>query len=111
MGVSKEDFFHATPKVLKAYDKAYDIRMRELDHMNLLLGYYTYEAVSISLSNAFRKKGAKPLKYRDMPILEEARRNSGDLTEAEKIAETKKLFESLEMMKRNFEMNHKNKED
>lgn len=107
MGLTKDEFFHSTPRVLKAYDKAYDIHMREADYMNLLLGYYTYEAVATALSNAFAKKGSKPKKYREKPILEEMRRNSGNLTEAEKIAETKKLFESLEMMKRNFEMNHK----
>lgn len=85
--------------------------MREQDSVNFMLGNYFFEAVSTALANAFRKKGAKPTKYREMPYLEEARRKSGNLTEREKIAETKKLFEQLEMMKRNFEMNQKEVSD
>lgn len=89
-----------------AYDKANELRTRETDRMYFLLGHYMYEAVSTSLANAFRKKGTQAVKYREEPILEEIRKKSGNLTEAEKIAETEKIFETLEMLKRNFEMNH-----
>ena len=107
IGLTKDEFFHSTPRILKAYDQAYKTKMREQDALNFMLGNYYFEAVSVALANAFRKKGAKPTKYRELPYLEEQRRKSGDLTEAEKIAETEKIFEQLEMMKRNFEMNHK----
>jgi ribosomal protein S2 len=85
--------------------------MREQDNMNFMLGNYFYEAVSTALANAFRKKGAEPIKYREKSYMEEQRWKSGNLTEAEKIAETEKLFEHLAMMKRNFEMNHKEVSD
>lgn len=67
-----------------------------------LSGIYTFEAVSIALANAFRKKGHKALKFREEPILKEW--NKKELTEDEKIAQTKHLFAQLEMMQKNFEM-------
>ena len=68
-------------------------------------GMYTFEAVSLALSNSFRKKGHKAQEYRKDPYLKEWKKKP--LTEEEKIAATKKLFAQLEMMQRNFEMGKK----
>lgn len=38
--------------------------------MLYLSGIYTFEAVSIAISNAFRKQGSKAIEYRKEPILQ-----------------------------------------
>lgn len=73
IGVTKGEIMHSTIVELRVYDEAYKLKKRMQDEMMYLSGIYTYEAVSTALSNAFRKKGAKPAKYRDKPLLEEIR--------------------------------------
>lgn len=66
-----------------------------------LQGLYFYHGVSVALGNAFRKKGAKPIKYMSEPI------RIIPMTEEEKKAkaeqEKKKLVEYLSGFKKNWE--------
>lgn len=64
---------HSTLVSLRVYDEAHKLKMRMQDELLYLSGIYTYEAISVALSNAFRKKGAKATEYRKQPILEENR--------------------------------------
>ena len=76
------------------------------------MGVYTYEAVSVAVSNMFLKKGKKPNKYRDKPILQEYDekiKEEQPLTEDEKIRQTEMLFTNLKIMQANFENNKKEK--
>lgn len=110
IGISKYDFFHSTPKELQAYDKAYEIRRNIQDEQDWMLGLYFYEAVSVVVGNALRKKTAKPLSFRDKPILkelEEKRAKERPLTEDEKNAAISALFANLESMQARFEATHK----
>lgn len=59
-----EQFWHNDPKLLEVYQKAYYNRLHEEAH---LYGQYNFYAVSIAISNAFRKKGTKEQKYIDKP--------------------------------------------
>ena len=70
IGVSKQDILHDTINGLRVYDEAYKLKREMQDEMLYLSGIYTYEAVSVALSNAFRGKGKKPIEYRDKPILQ-----------------------------------------
>lgn len=71
MGVSKNEFMHSTPKVLKAYDKAYLIRLEERDRENWQLGQYIKSAICSSFS--------KEVEYVKQPFLSDIH-----LTEEEK---------------------------
>ena len=61
---------HSTIVSLKVYDDAHKLKMEMQDEMMYLSGLYTYEAVSVAISNAMRKKGSKPIEYRKEPILQ-----------------------------------------
>lgn len=52
------------------YDDAHKLKMEMQDEMMYLSGLYTYEAVSVAIANAMRKKGSKPIEYRKEPILQ-----------------------------------------
>lgn len=62
--MTAEQFWHEEPKLLEVYQRAYYNRLHEEAHLS---GYYNYVAVSIALSNAFRKKGTQEAKYIDKP--------------------------------------------
>ena len=74
--------------------------------MNYLSGIYTYEAVSVALANGFRKKGSKPIEYRDKPILEQSR----ELTEEEIKQRRLAFVKRLEQMGKRFHEVKKNGE-
>ena len=88
---------HSTLKDLRFYDDGYQKKRRMIDEVSFFDGYYTYEAVAIALSNAFRSKGQKPIEYRKKPILaEETEDNIQKQREA--------FVAALETMKTNFEL-------
>lgn len=100
---------HSTLVNLRVYDDAHRLKQRMDDEMNYLIGRYTYEAISVALSNAFRKKGAKAIHYREKPFLtelEEELKNKehlANLTEEEKRKYTDDLFAMLGEMQEKFE--------
>lgn len=74
------------------------------DELAFFQGYYTFEAVSISLSNAFRGKGQKAIEYRKKPILTDIEEQNRPMTEDE-IQKQRDLFvESLKTLKTNFDL-------
>ena len=73
------------------------------------MGAYVKEAFSVVMANAFAKKGAQPVKYRESPFLKEYNETHRPLTEEEKLAQVKALFGNLEIMQRNFEATHGDK--
>ena len=66
--MSFEEYWHGDPWNMKAYRTAYDLRNRQQNMMLWLQGVYFHNAVSTSLYNAFRKKGAAPVKYLEKPL-------------------------------------------
>lgn len=80
MGMSKNEFFHSTPKILQAYDKAYLIKLEEKDRENWQLGQYIKSAIISSFQEG--------VKYIEKPFLSDIH-----LTEEEK--EEKSLQEFI----------------
>lgn len=109
IGVSREEFYHSTLVELRDWDKVYKNRRMIEDEKALFDGQYTYEAVSIALSNAFRKKNTKPTPYRSKSILAEIEEkvHEQNLTEEEKAERAKAIFAQLNVLKTNFEMSKK----
>lgn len=68
-----------------------------IDEISYFEGLYTYEAVAVAVSNAFRGKGQKPVEYRKKPYLYE---NS----EASLQKQREAFVAALETMKTNFEL-------
>lgn len=93
----------STPKELWPYDDAFEMTKREEEVRDYYLACYMHEAVTVSLSNAFRGKGSAPIEWRRKTIQEEIRENTGNLTENEKQARIDALFANLELMQNRFE--------
>lgn len=109
IGVSREEFYHSTLVELRDYDKIYKERRMLQDQRDYMCGVYTYEAVTTALANAFRGKGAKPIDYRNKPIMveiEEQRRLMNP-TEEEKKKQLDQLREMLFGMQKRFEESKK----
>lgn len=70
---------------------------------------YTYIAVMLGAGKAVWGKKSKG-EYPKKPFLQEHRKDyeSNNLTEDQKKTERKKLLTSLQIMQKNFELNHKN---
>ena len=99
IGLSLDEIRHHTLSDLGLYDDAQPFKDEIKDMWNWLMGAYVQEAMSVTLANAFSKKGAKEAKYRNEPFLKGKR----ELTEAEKKAQVQALFGKLEVMKSNFD--------
>lgn len=105
IGVPRKEVYHSTLVQLRLYDKAFKIRREIEDERDYMCGIYTYEAFQVVLANAFSKKGAKPVKYRDMPIIAEikAQEHENNLSEEEKAHRRKQLLANLVGMQERFE--------
>lgn len=107
MGLTKDEFMHSTPKILEAYNKAYVIKMKEMDRLAWsFCGNYVMSAVVVSLEACLAGKKAKG-KYIEAPMLE----RMGQDTDETKLQKQRELFVAqLEVMKANFELNKKLKD-
>lgn len=112
MGVSYEEFWRLTPRRVNVIVEAYKLKRHIEDEKAWLLGDYIFDAVSLALSNAFRKKGSKPKEYLEVvnqPILKRIseERDENNLTESEKKEKTELLFKNLEIMAANYKIQQK----
>lgn len=67
-GMTYEQFWLEDPWKAKWYREAYIERRRAENRRDWMLGAYVYNAMSITLSNAFRKKGTKAENYLEEPF-------------------------------------------
>ena len=95
------------PSSLEPYEKAVKLEEEKADTHMWILGSYIFEAVSIAISNAFRKKGQKPHSYREKPYLLEAKEKNGEATHEEIVDKTKAVFNMLKIMQANYELSKK----
>lgn len=63
IGMSYEEFWHGDVWAATAYLEAHKIQQKQKNEWCWLQGMYIYDAVQTSMTNAFRKKGARPVKY------------------------------------------------
>lgn len=75
------------------------------DERDYICGIYTFEAIQTVAANIFSKKGAQPIKYRDMSILAEmrAQEHENNLSEEEKEERRQQLMQMLVGMQKRFE--------
>lgn len=106
LGVSYDEFWTLNPRKIKVMMESYHLKRQIEDEKLWMLGEYVFDAVSIAIDNAFRKKGQKSKEYFELvkePItkrISEAK-DENNLTEAEKKAITEKFFRNLEIMAAN----------
>jgi hypothetical protein len=84
-------FWRLNPRLLKSFIDADRMKKRQKELEMYVAGRYTFDAVSISLANAFRSKGAAPINwmdepYRMVPFTEEEERERAEEERAKAIA-------------------------
>ena len=110
-GMSVEEFWHSYPCELTPYFEAQKRRRLLEDDRDYICGLYTFEAVSVAVSNALRGKHGKVHEYRKQPILREWEEKNRPLTEEEKQRQREMFVEQLKLMQTNFELAHKKAEE
>lgn len=112
MGIGYEEFWTLNPRKIKVISEAYSLKRQIQDEELWLLGEYVFNACSIALGNAFRKKGQKSKEYFEIvkePILRRVgeERDANNLTESEKKEKTELLFKNLEILAANHRLSKK----
>lgn len=70
-GMTYDEFWYGPAYIVKFYKEAYDLRLKQQDENNWMLGMYVYEAIldCSPILHPFSKKGTKPLPYAEKPYL------------------------------------------
>ena len=111
LGITYDEFWRMNPRLLDIYGKVYRDKLEDKDREMWILGSYFRDALISTVGNMFKSKGSKTIEYPKTPYMqsEEFKRlnNNQELTEEEKIEQTKILFGQLQIMQSNFELSHK----
>ena len=87
MGIGYDVFWTLNPRKLNVMLEGYKLRKKVKDEQSWMLGGYVFQAVSVSLGNAFRKKNTKAQSYFDVvekPFLNNVPNSDEELSEEEK---------------------------
>lgn len=107
--MTEEQFWSSNPRRMKPYIIASEERKQEeLRTANVIAyinGIYTRDALICTVGNMFSDKNSKKLEYPSEPYdFFKKQEVQKELTEEEKIEQTKALFMKLDIMKSNFEL-------
>lgn len=106
MGISYDDFWSLTPRKLNVIIDGYKLKRKIDDEKQWFLGGYMFEAVSIALGNAFRKKNQKAKSYFELLDKPFFKHLPEELTEDEKQQQLDAFMASLNVMQTNFNLSH-----
>ena len=106
MGLSYKEFIHCTPKLLKSYDKAYDVKKKMQDESMWVMGQYILSAVSVAVDHCLNGRKANS-KYVEKPFLFNRQKEESELTEEELQKQREMFVAMLNIKKTNFELNNK----
>ena len=107
LGIGYNDFWLLNPRKLNVLIAGYKLEKKVRDEEAWMLGGYVFQAVSVALGNAFRKKNTKAQSYfevLDKPFLNNIEQK--EMSEEEKQKYRDALMASLTVMQTNFELNH-----
>ena len=71
IGMSSAEYWTGDPILARYFREAYQLKQEQEDSHAWLQGLYVYEALSVALSNSFRKKGTTAAKYSEQPYLQQ----------------------------------------
>lgn len=108
MGIGYDEFWTLNPRKLRVLVEGYKLKRQIEDEKAWLLGGYVFEAVSVAMGNAFKKKNQKAKSYFDVvdkQFLKQA--ETKEMSEEEKKRKLELLMAGLRIKKTNFELNHR----
>lgn len=109
MGISYDTFWSLNPRKLNILIEGYKLERKIKDEESWMLGGYVFQAVSVSLGNAFRKKNTKAQSYfevLDKPFLNNIEKNNEEMSEEEIQRYRDAFMASLHVMQNNFNLKH-----
>lgn len=98
--MSADEYWYGDPYLAAAYRRADELRRRRENESLWLQGLYIYDAFSVTMANAFKKKGAKSVSYPDKPY--DVARKTKKEKEAAAKAEQQKIRKHFEKMRRDW---------
>ena len=103
IGLTYKEYMHSTPRLLEAYEKAFDKKIEMLDSLAWqFCGNYVLSAVSVAVEHCLAGKKAKS-EYLNQAVLKEYYANKY-MTEEEKRQKQLDLFvERMKAMQANFD--------
>lgn len=104
IGISYYDFWEMNPHIIEIHTKAHRIKLKEQNAYMHLQGIYMRDAILSTICNAFKDKGSEPYSYPKEPY--DITNEPKELTEEEKDKQIEMLFNSLNIMKTNFDREH-----
>jgi len=107
MGVTYQEFWSLNPRKIRVIAEGYRLSRKVKDEESWLLGGYVFEAVSVAIGNALKKRGQKAKSYFEVvkePVLSQVVTDDSGMTEHEKKKKTELLFKNLEIMAANFNL-------
>lgn len=109
IGIPYTLFWHLTPKKIKAFEKAYEIRRKIDDEKAYMQGIYTLKAISVVAENVMAGlcKRKAQAEYFKEPLLTA----NQPPTEEELQKQREEFVAMLETMRANFELKHKKSGD
>lgn len=106
IGVSWEEFWHTNPFILKQIFKGHQQKIKEQDYMAWLSNQYTLSAVSVAVEHNLAGRKSRS-KYIKKPLLQELEEKNKPMSEEELQRQRELFVAKLQVMKTNFELNHK----
>ena len=103
-GMTARQFWHGEPYLATAYRKADELKRKRQNETLWLQGMYVYEAFSVVMANAFKKKGATAAKYAERPY--DIFPKTAAEKEAEKKAEQERIRAYFENMRLSWKRTH-----
>lgn len=107
MGISSDEFWRLNPRTLNIALEGYKLRRKVKDEEQWIMGGYFFNALTIALGNAFRKKNAKVKTYFEEikePYLSHI--DQKEMTEEEKDKQRQLIMAQLRTMQTNFNIKH-----
>ena len=105
--MSRSEFFRSTPKLLKAYDKANELKIKTIDALAWqICGSYVLSAVSVAVDHCLNGKKATS-KYIEKPCMQNTEITTGEMSEEELQKQREMFVAKLMIMQSNYELNHK----
>ena len=68
IGMSLAEYWEGSPHLVKYYRQAHRMKREEENQRLWLQGLYFHDALNASLSNLFKKKGSKAVRYMAQPL-------------------------------------------
>lgn len=107
IGIPYNVFWTLNPRKIKPFFEAYKIKRKMLDEQMWFMGAYVHNAVLSAVEKNLAGKKAKT-NYLEKPFMQEETEtkaeNKTDKSKEENMKKVKQIFQSLEIMKANFEL-------